>query len=311
MVKRRAIRLVLVSWPCIIACSTPEPVAGWEQRLGRIVASRGGGGLEVSPDLSGAPTYGMEARFVLSMPEEPSSTTRLAITVLPDEPLRVNYIVRSLDSSLFSIRMQSRAADAVIRVESEGQAPVEFHSRIPIGLMASRNMVQACQCVQPADANMAVSPAEIEAPLLQQARALHCTFGLLDLVESCEPLRDLLLRVVGRPSLWSVVTSGFRVNVGIVVRYQNATPTAVGELSGWLVPFEIKLNGSPAFHGVFLALAPEGALAYSAGIVDVAGCRPSDPDKVVRLQLESVRVLDAAARRNEIPIDVYEWVERH
>jgi len=101
-------------------------------------------------------------------------------------------------------------------------------------------------------------------------------------------LRDILLSVADKPSLFSIMTHlGLSLSIDLSSSEARPTTTMVGDsrLPAYELPFSIMANGSPVLHGWITLVEPRAPLHLGAGIVGIDAYRPSDRETTLSLRL--------------------------
>ena len=160
------------------------------------------------------------------------------------------------------------------------------------------------------------SPTPPDAPRMAQgrklARELHLTaederalgglfpalFSYFELVEHTEGLEDILLKVIQKPSIWSMIRhAGVTAELLLDSEHIAPTePTAWGLPAGtpaYDLPMLVRLNGQPALVVTFVVTSPRPPLLSCGGIVGMLAERPGDNQTFLTL-----RVVAARAKRN-------------
>jgi len=103
-----------------------------------------------------------------------------------------------------------------------------------------------------------------------------------------------LLRVIRKPSAWSVVSSLGRISIGLqwqpidhVVFTDEATPFGVLP-TAWL-PFAITANDQPALDGRMQFTWKRPPMLLSAGVLQIEAWHPDDPARRITVRLASAR----------------------
>ncbi len=106
-----------------------------------------------------------------------------------------------------------------------------------------------------------------------------------DLVARTPGLREVLMEVIRRPSLWSLLVRAGRVETGMHFHAKSVEvidPLPLG-LPGWMeahqLAFTLFVNGQPALECALLVTAPRPPYLTSAGIVGLTARRPGDDSR--------------------------------
>src|SRR5262249_24097528 len=110
-----------------------------------------------------------------------------------------------------------------------------------------------------------------------------------------EGLENILLKVIRKPSLWSVIRHvGVTVNLRINVKgMMPADPKPWGALAGdapYYFPLTLDLNGQPALNGTFIVTSPRPPLLSCGGIIGMLAEKPGDNETYLILRIVSARL---------------------
>jgi hypothetical protein len=195
-------------------------------------------------------------------------------------------------SPLQPVLASVRAEGAVSDNTSTALAPRLFLQRGFIGLCRGLPEWQALE-----DSGREVTADERAAALREFGRAYGALSSLLRLVESVDCLRDLLWRVMEKPSALSLVRSLGRVELtlqladGVVEELgPDALPPALRGRPVFRLPLVIELNGKPALECHLTVTTPDPPLELVAGVVRIDAWRPSEPNRRMVLELEGARL---------------------
>lgn len=116
--------------------------------------------------------------------------------------------------------------------------------------------------------------------------------ALFDIVQRDELLADLMWQAARSPSLWSIVSSGFRVDVGLSIALDNSV--RVGEVGTrgdpiYRFPIEIRANDEPALLVLADVTEPRSPWNVAAGVVGLTVRRPGDDDARLTVRLLAAR----------------------
>jgi hypothetical protein len=143
------------------------------------------------------------------------------------------------------------------------------------------------------------------APSLEEQRVLIGFFPALmaffEGVEKTPGLRDILWDIVEKPSVWSIVRRGGRVDGGFEFK---ETPTLVDLGSERLgtaaevfrMPLKMALNDQPALRCALIVTAPKPPLLTCAGIIGIEADPPEESAKHLSIRLIASRRADADGR---------------
>ena len=131
-----------------------------------------------------------------------------------------------------------------------------------------------------------ISPAEGEA----YAKALPALLEFFHIAERTPGLKEVILQILARPSLWSIIRSG-GVNVTFSLDVFGAAEMAPHgrfiRTPIYLLPFDFQLNGQTALKCEMMVTEPGAPLATGAGILELIAVSPKDPDTYLVLRLLS------------------------
>jgi hypothetical protein len=129
------------------------------------------------------------------------------------------------------------------------------------------------------------------------AGGIPAMLSYFDVVQHTEGLEDILLKVIRKPSLWSVirnvgVTFGMRVDVKNMV---PADPKPWGSLAGsnsqmYYFPLMVDLNQQLALKVTFVVTNPRPPLLACGGIIGMLAEKPGDNETYVTLRIVSARL---------------------
>jgi hypothetical protein len=127
------------------------------------------------------------------------------------------------------------------------------------------------------------------------AGGIPALFSFFDVVQHTEGLEDILLKVVRKPSLWSVIRHvGVSVNLRIEVKNMvPANPAPWGSLAGspmYYFPLMLDLNGQLALKVTFVVTSPRPPLLASGGIIGMLAEKPGDNETYLTLKIVSARL---------------------
>ncbi len=120
-------------------------------------------------------------------------------------------------------------------------------------------------------------------------------YGLGETVKGTPNLKQLLGRIMPRPSLWSLVVTGGVVELKALPRLKRVTvedrplPALPAGATAYRLPIEVLINGEPGLTCVLTVVEPRPPLDLVGGVIAVDGARSSDPSRAF-----SVRVLATA-----------------
>ena len=119
--------------------------------------------------------------------------------------------------------------------------------------------------------------------------------ALLHVVQEDDALADYFWQVVGKPSLWSVVT-GLGVHATLSMPFEKSVPATTLPPSlptaerAYVVPLQIDVNGSPALFIDVVAIDSARPYSVCGGMVAATARHPTKPDVTLELQLLSARL---------------------
>lgn len=131
-----------------------------------------------------------------------------------------------------------------------------------------------------------------DATLQQHALATLCSSSLSDVAGDDAVLRELLFRVVERPSLWSIVTSlGIEVMPVWMPAADRSATIDVAPLSAAARPLTLMLlvNGDVVLWVDLLVTKPNGATMACGGIAGAIARHPKDAGRMAVVRLLATR----------------------
>lgn len=134
---------------------------------------------------------------------------------------------------------------------------------------------------------------------LDEERALGggipALFSYFEVVQHTEGLEDIMLKVVRKPSLWSIIR---HVGVAVNLRFQlkqitPAEPGSWGSLAGasiYYFPMALELNQQLALTVTFAVTDPRPPLLSCGGIIGMLAEKPGDKETYLTLRIVSARL---------------------
>jgi len=127
------------------------------------------------------------------------------------------------------------------------------------------------------------------------AGGIPALFSYFEVVEHTEGLEDILLKVVRKPSLWSVIRHvGVTVNFRFDVKHvAPAKPEEWGLPSGsaiYYFPMAVELNNQLALRVTFAVTSARPPLLACGGIIGMLAERPGDKETYLTLRIVSARL---------------------
>lgn len=120
-------------------------------------------------------------------------------------------------------------------------------------------------------------------------------------IEMTPGLRDILWEIAEKPSAWSIVRRGGRIDTMIDVRetpvrvdsgpWPSVTATGV-----FRMPLRLLLNGQPTLRCALMVTAPRPPLLTCAGIIGIEAGPPEGSTKHLSVRLVASRRNDADGR---------------
>lgn len=115
-----------------------------------------------------------------------------------------------------------------------------------------------------------------------------------DVVQNTPGLRDILWSLIEKPSAWSVVKRGGRVDTNLELGDNSVAPTGIPGWPGSTPPryrmsFALSFNGHPALNCSLFVTAPVTPLLTTAGIVALVAEPPGRTDKHLEIRLVAAR----------------------
>ena len=136
------------------------------------------------------------------------------------------------------------------------------------------------------------------APSPEEQRALVGFFPALmaffEAVEKTPGLRDILWDIVEKPSVWSILRRGGRVDTGIdfketpsLIEARAEKPATAGDV--FRMPLKLALNDQPALRCALIVTAPRPPLLTCAGIIGIDADPPEGSAKHLTIRLVASR----------------------
>ena len=134
---------------------------------------------------------------------------------------------------------------------------------------------------------------------LEEERALGggipALFSYFEVVQHTEGLEDILVKVIRKPSLWSIIR---HVGVSVNLRFQlkqitPAAPDSWGSLAGpalYYFPLALELNNQVALTVTFAVTNPRPPLLCCGGIIGMLAERPGDKETYLIMRIVSARL---------------------
>jgi hypothetical protein len=137
------------------------------------------------------------------------------------------------------------------------------------------------------------------------AGAIPAMLSYFNVVQQTEGLEDILLKVVRKPSLWSIIKNvGVSVDLRFDAHAMIPAPTAPwGAFAGsasslYYVPISVDLNHQPALRVTFVVTNPRPPLLSCGGIIGMLAEKPGDNETYMILRIVSARMASAQAGRS-------------
>lgn len=219
---------------------------------------------------TGADTFGVE-------------TGRLAskswLTFSPDSPEGVPGIARvSQEAILLAIHLY----------DAEGHRRKSAYALAPEAFLRQGLFTICASAVQALGVGEDLSAADAGA-------IFSVLYGLGETVKGTPNLKQLLGRVMPRPSLWSLVVTGGVVELKALPQLKRVAvedrplPALPSGATAYRLPIEVLINDEPGLTCVLTVVEPRPPLDLVGGVIAVDGARSSDPSLAF-----SVRVLATA-----------------
>jgi hypothetical protein len=121
--------------------------------------------------------------------------------------------------------------------------------------------------------------------------ALFSYFGV---IEHTEGLEDILLKVVEKPSVWSVVrhvgvSADLTLDTKQIAPAESKTWGIPGEPPAFYFPMSLRLNHRLALTVTFVVTQPRPPLLTCGGIIGMLAERPNEKETYLTLQIVSAR----------------------
>ena len=134
------------------------------------------------------------------------------------------------------------------------------------------------------------------------AGGIPALFSYFDVVEHTEGLEDILLKVVRKPSLWSVIRHiGVTVNLRFDVKHiAPAKPeqwNLPAEAPIYYFPMGVDLNNQPALTVTFAVTSARPPLLTCGGIIGMLAERPGDKETYLTLRIVSAKLAPTSLSR--------------
>ncbi len=135
------------------------------------------------------------------------------------------------------------------------------------------------------------------------AGAFPALFSYFDVIEHTEGLEEIMLRVIQKPSIWSLIGHlGVRANLLIDSKHfapADARAWAVpGGPPAYDFPMQLQLNDQLALRVTFVVTSPRPPLLTCGGIIGMLAEKPGDPQTYLTLRVVSAR---SAAHQKILP----------
>jgi hypothetical protein len=113
--------------------------------------------------------------------------------------------------------------------------------------------------------------------------------GFFEGVQNTPGLREILWEIADKPSIWSVIKHGGKVNASL----KSGSDFALVEPAGWVLPglslsrfpINIALNETPTLRCTLLVTSPRPPLLTCAGIIGIAAEPPGNSDKRLDIRI--------------------------
>jgi hypothetical protein len=128
------------------------------------------------------------------------------------------------------------------------------------------------------------------------AGSVPALMSYFNIVEEIPGLKDILIKVVDMPSIWSMIRHA-GVDADLAVQPENMGPIALNSWSlpkdaaTFQLPIKLDLNGQPALRLTFFVTAPKRPLLLCGGIIGFLAEKPGDEQTYLML-----RIVRATAR---------------
>jgi hypothetical protein len=188
-----------------------------------------------------------------------------------------------LDKGYLSLGLDQAVA-TIYRANLAGESGLFYFNRKP---PSAEEMMKA----QQVDHRLNLSVEEERS----MAGAIPALFSYFKVVQQTEGLQDILLRVVRKPSLWSVIKHvGVSVDFHFDVAHMGPAPAGpwgpLARSALYYVPFLVDLNHQPALKVTFVVTNPRPPLLSCGGIIGMLAEKPGDSETYLTLRIVSARL---------------------
>ncbi len=251
---------------------------------------------------SGAWRVGDRARLLLRVEDAKGREDYQVLFEMgsPGDPQRV--LGKSMTSTVTVNDVKYRMTSLLMPVETtvralEGGAVTRAQSDLPITFLALGFVDFCAQLARWGELEEGATPAPDE--LRAFAQGIHVLPGLLQLVAQNPATEPLLWRVIDKPSWFSVLRHGVKLNLDIDERLPHrawfelpAPLDAEGPLAGWVLPVGINVNGKRALDLELSVTTPRPPLHLTGGVIAIEGVHPRRPERRFQLRLEGAQLGD-------------------
>ncbi len=123
------------------------------------------------------------------------------------------------------------------------------------------------------------------------AKTLPAMLEFFRIAEQTPGLKEIILQVLARPSLWSIIHGGGHLDVNFALNAMNVVQVAPrGQFIPtpiFSIPFEFQLNRQPALECNMVVTEPYAPLATCSGILQLIAVSPKTPGTYLILRLLS------------------------
>jgi hypothetical protein len=148
--------------------------------------------------------------------------------------------------------------------------------------------------------------AQTAPPLSAEESRAGCGFfpalmAFLDAAQTTPGLRDILWNIVQKPSLWSIVRRGGRIDTALyfseIPALLNPAPwRSITAADVFRMPMNLRLNDQPVLRCALIVTAPRPPLLTCAGIIGIEADPPDGSAKHLSVRLVASRRADANGR---------------
>lgn len=198
------------------------------------------------------------------------------------EKLEDHSVSFSLDKGFLGLGLDVGAATIYRSEQQKAKGFLWFGPELP-------SAAQAAEGRQLAEV-LGVTPAE-ERALGGMFPAL---FSYFQVVQHTQGLEAMMLRVIDKPSLWSVVRH-LGVSVNLVLDSEHLSPAdtaswpSLARPSAYYFPMRLELNHRPALRATFVVTNPRPPLLSCGGVIGMLAERPGDKETYLTLRIISAR----------------------